>query len=191
MYFVSWWIKVLWLIPLLSNFISLFQAFNENVAMKWSTAKAHTQGVVDYLQNEPELWQRCGIVAVAAFAGFISGYKREFVSYLWSNPLSWAIMTHLELFVCFLKICLDDFILLWWKYILLLIESRLISSSSGSGLVKARNMLIGGGAATAICWPHQTVAATSKAYSAVRDPVRDMWQLYGMYKVWRISILIC
>lgn len=55
------------------------QAFNENVASKWNTAKAHTQGVVDFLQNEPELWQRCGIVAVAAFTGFLSGYRRKLI----------------------------------------------------------------------------------------------------------------
>lgn len=55
--------------------------------MKWSTAKAHTQGVVSFIQDEPELWQRCGIVAVAAFAGLISGYKRKFCSITHHNHI--------------------------------------------------------------------------------------------------------
>ncbi|KAF6037015.1 hypothetical protein EB796_004676 [Bugula neritina] len=49
---------------------------NSNVTTKYYTAKAHTNGVLDFFRDEPSLWQRCGIVAVAGLTGFISGYRR-------------------------------------------------------------------------------------------------------------------
>lgn len=48
--------------------------------------------------------------------------------------------------------------------------------------MRTRNLFVGGGVATAICWPKQAVMVTSKAYTSVSDPVKDMWELYGKYQ---------
>ncbi|XP_067950122.1 uncharacterized protein [Watersipora subatra] len=90
--------------------------FNDTVTHKYDTAKAHTLSVVDYFQSEPELWQRCGIVATAGLVGLISAYRR-------------------------------------------------------TPIVKTRNVLVGSGIATVICWPQQTVDAVSWGYNSVAERV--------------------
>ena len=49
---------------------------------------------------------------------------------------------------------------------------------TGTSLIKARNFLLGGGTAAAICWPQQTVEGFSHSYNYVKEPVVDLWTQY-------------
>ena len=73
------------------------QNFNSAVTAKYNTAKAHSLGVVEFIQSEPVLWQRCGIVAAAALTGVIAGYRREWFFSLLVTLIGWGFLFNLLL----------------------------------------------------------------------------------------------
>lgn len=113
-------------------------------------------GVVEFLQNEPELWQRGAIVGVAALTGFISGYRSKL-----------TVLT-----LIYIKMGKSEFS---WKIVLT------VFISIGSALIRLRNTLFFSGVATTVCWPKETVAITSKGLNQAKRPFAAMWAEYCKY----------
>lgn len=51
----------------------------ETAARKWSVAKAHTQSFVSSVEADPTVAIRPGVIALAAFGGLLSAYRKSFI----------------------------------------------------------------------------------------------------------------
>ncbi|XP_014777968.1 MICOS complex subunit MIC27 [Octopus bimaculoides] len=49
--------------------------FSEKVSYKWEVSKAHTLGLIDYIQNDPNVLARAGVITVAGLGGIVAGYR--------------------------------------------------------------------------------------------------------------------
>lgn len=50
----------------------------DKVTHKWEVSKAHTMSLIDYIQNDPNVLPRLGVITVAGLGGVVAGYKRGF-----------------------------------------------------------------------------------------------------------------
>lgn len=48
----------------------------DKASHKWEVSKAHTLNLIDYIQNDPSILPRLGIITVAGLGGVVAGYRR-------------------------------------------------------------------------------------------------------------------
>ncbi|GAB1600703.1 MICOS complex subunit MIC27-like [Argonauta hians] len=49
--------------------------FSEKVSHKWEVSKAHTADLIYYIQNDPNVLARAGVITVAGLGGMLAGYR--------------------------------------------------------------------------------------------------------------------
>ncbi|KAL3889648.1 hypothetical protein ACJMK2_001982 [Sinanodonta woodiana] len=49
------------------------------ICQKWDIGVAHTKGAIEYLQNDPGVLPRIGVIAISGLGGIVLGYKGGFL----------------------------------------------------------------------------------------------------------------
>ncbi|XP_076456951.1 MICOS complex subunit MIC26-like [Babylonia areolata] len=57
------------------NYLEAVQETTDMVKEKFDIGKAHTEGLIDYIQNDPGMLPRAAVITVAGLGGIIAGYR--------------------------------------------------------------------------------------------------------------------
>ncbi|KAL8575965.1 hypothetical protein ACOMHN_051983 [Nucella lapillus] len=57
------------------EYLETVQETTDKVKVKFETGKAHTEGLIDYLQNDPGMVPRAAVITVAGLGGIVAGYR--------------------------------------------------------------------------------------------------------------------
>ncbi|CAH1776029.1 unnamed protein product, partial [Owenia fusiformis] len=57
------------------TYMARFKETTDRIKEIYETGKAHTQGTIYYIQNDPGILPRAGVITVAGLGGIVAGYK--------------------------------------------------------------------------------------------------------------------